>query len=173
METIHIGDDRIKIMLSREDLARYDLGDRPLDPDSEAVSAALRRLLLDAGFEDGKGRLYIQLYESKTGGCELFVTRLPAEALEDEKDIEAAPVYVSFSCLNDAVQLARRLKGTAGFPPADLLHDGVSWYLGFDEEPPAVVRDYGDTMNGAVTAYITEYAKAVRKGDALTHLVKL
>ncbi len=176
METIRIGDDRLKIMLTKEDLARYDLGGRPLDPDSEEVGKALRRLVLDAGFEGGEGRLYLQLYESKEGGCELFVTRLPAEAAEVSEEEEEAPpsaAYLRFASLSDAVLLAKRLTGGGAIPESRLLHEGGVWYLAFPHGSPAAACDYGDTLPASAAAYITEYGKTVLGQNAIEALSAL
>ena len=79
MELIRISENKIKIMLSAVDMRAYDLPAGHLDYCEETVRDAFRAVLKDAGRKTGvdfsDGRLSIQLYPSKTGGCEMFVTR--------------------------------------------------------------------------------------------------
>ena len=79
MELIRIGENKIKIMLSASDMSAYDLPSESFDYCDEAVREAFRAVLKDAGKKTGLdfsgGRLSIQLYPSKSGGCEMFVTK--------------------------------------------------------------------------------------------------
>ncbi len=93
MELIVINDLQIKLTLTRDDLGRY-------PPDAE-TGEIFRKILKDAcrpspdgsrapalpeGFADGEaGTLYVQMYPSREGGCELFVTRLPSVCASDGK----------------------------------------------------------------------------------------
>ena len=80
MELIIIGENRLKIMLTGEDMARYELS----EPCAESLGArarrALRSIVADAhakiGFDTDRERLLVQLYTSRGGGCEIFVTKL-------------------------------------------------------------------------------------------------
>ena len=85
MELIVINDSQIKLTLTPADLDRY-----PPDAEEGALFRAILRdacrmeegspgtAAIPAGFADRGGRLYVQMYPSRRGGCELFVTRLPS-----------------------------------------------------------------------------------------------
>ena len=79
MELIRISENKIKIMLDALDMDAYDLPTDGFDYCEKAMREAFRAVLRDAGRKTGvdfsDGRLSIQLYPSKTGGCEMFVTR--------------------------------------------------------------------------------------------------
>ena len=79
MELIQISENKIKIMLNASDMRAYDLPAGGLDYCESTVREAFRAVLKDAGRKTGMdfsdGRLSIQLYPSKGGGCEMFVTR--------------------------------------------------------------------------------------------------
>ncbi len=92
MELIVISDSQIKLTLTPEDLDRY-----PPDAEEGALLRAILRdaagigtrnhasAALPAGFADRGGRLFVQMYPSRRGGCELFVTRLlPAASLSGD-----------------------------------------------------------------------------------------
>ncbi len=70
MELIRISDSKIKLMLTSDDMASYTGSTREM----------LREIMHDACRKCGstpiEGRLFIQMYPSRKGGCELFVTRL-------------------------------------------------------------------------------------------------
>ena len=87
MELIVISESQIKLMLTPDDLGRY--------PPEIGTAALLRGILREAGklpdgsfaplpkgfSENGKaGKLYVQMYPSRGGGCELFVTRIGSRA---------------------------------------------------------------------------------------------
>ena len=88
MEWIRISRNKLKIMLTAEDARRYDLRPRDASLESALTRRAFRAILNDAGKETGfdaaDERVYIQLFPSREGGCELFVTR--------EKEGEDSPV---------------------------------------------------------------------------------
>ncbi len=83
MELIIIDESRLKIMLTKTDMHHYDL---PADSASMAGASArraFRHIFEDAreriGFDTTGERLFVQLYASRGGGCEIFVTKLGAE----------------------------------------------------------------------------------------------
>lgn len=84
MELIVINESQIKLTLTPADLDRY-----PPDAEEGALFRAILRdacrmgereggtAPIPAGFADRGGKLFVQMYPSRRGGCELFVTRLP------------------------------------------------------------------------------------------------
>ncbi len=77
MELIVIDERRIKLMLTAEDMKAYRSA-----AEESGTGEALRGILRDAGEKCGyrgdgmRGRIYVEMYPSKTGGCEVFVTKL-------------------------------------------------------------------------------------------------
>lgn len=84
METIIINRNKLKIMLTPPDMQTYDIAGEPLDCTDDATRRALRRIIEDArrgtDFDTNGQQLFIQLYASRDGGCEIFVTKLGAAA---------------------------------------------------------------------------------------------
>ena len=188
MELIVIGENRLKIMLTGEDMARYELA----DPDAEELAPhtreALRHIFADAradiGFDTDRERLLVQLFASKGGGCEIFVTRL-----EDTGETrllklvtgvrEAMPVgrerrvWLRVGELDDLTALCRRLL-TAGYGGESRLYiDGAErtvWYLslalpvdgaGAVPCPWAFVWEYAAEVRGDVGMYLGEYGRLI------------
>ena len=171
METIRIGDDRLKIMLSREDMIRYELDSDTLNSESEASHLALRRVLRDAGkmvgFDTSPGRLYVQIYESGMG-CEMFVTQLPAELTEGSRENTK---HFFFSDVETLLAFCQRQKEEA--PQASLSSMGHGFLLGFSSTCPQIVYDYGEPLDASACQYIDEYAVPILQKDAITHLASL
>lgn len=84
MEHILISPGKLKLMLTKDDLEHYKL-DHTVDEScavegTDASRMAFRLLLDDAGritgFDAGRDKLFIQLYPSKDGGAEVYITKL-------------------------------------------------------------------------------------------------
>ena len=80
MELIVISHTKIKIMLTKPDMAYYELSGSDLNSADEHTRRAVRHILSDAdrrvGFDTEGERLFVQFFASKDGGCEIFVTKL-------------------------------------------------------------------------------------------------
>lgn len=97
MELIQIGENALKVSLTREDMEFYDIEFDMLDYKNTETRRALRSILDEAkrsfGFESACDKLYIQAFRSKCGGCELFVRR------EEEIDEENTPYLFRFDSM--------------------------------------------------------------------------
>ena len=80
MEWIRISTNKLKIMLSAEDARRYALNCENADYADIVTREAFREILTDVrretDFDATEDKVYIQMYPSKEGGCELFVTKM-------------------------------------------------------------------------------------------------
>ncbi len=78
MELILINQSKLKIMLDESDMKEYNIGGEA-DCASGEVRHAIRSILDMAksriGFDTEGSEIFVQLYTSKSGGCELFVTK--------------------------------------------------------------------------------------------------
>ncbi len=80
MELIVIDQNKLKIMLSAPDMTHYDLHAEHMNSADAETRRAFRHIFDDAreqiGFDTEGERLLVQLYTSRSGGCEIFVTKL-------------------------------------------------------------------------------------------------
>lgn len=78
MELILISNTKLKIMLNESDMRKYHIGNES-DCAEATTRKAIRNLLECArdqiGFNTDGEEIFVQLYTSKHGGCELFVTK--------------------------------------------------------------------------------------------------
>ena len=81
MELILISNTKLKIMLDEDEMIKYHIG-REGDTTTGSTGKAIRSLLECAreqiGFNTEGVEIFVQLYASKKGGCELFITKCPA-----------------------------------------------------------------------------------------------
>ena len=120
MDLIFINDHKLKIMLSGSDMKEYSLDCNALNYESTETQSVFRNILNkakgDTGFDFEGGRVFIQLYPSKEGGCEMYVTKLGGLASRRESD-ECAPkksdgkreCAYSFDRLENLLSVCRRL----------------------------------------------------------------
>lgn len=80
MEWIRISPNKLKVMLTAEDAKHYDLDCNASNCADILTRDAFRDILSDVyretGFDAEEEKTYIQMYPSKEGGCELFITRI-------------------------------------------------------------------------------------------------
>ena len=92
MEIIMISDSKLKVMLCKEDLNHFELKPEQLDYSNTETKRMfwdiLNRAKHQTGFDTDGQRVLVQLYPSKQGGCEMFVTKIGL--LYSESDEEAS-----------------------------------------------------------------------------------
>jgi negative regulator of genetic competence, sporulation and motility len=80
MELILINESKLKIMLSPDDMKEYEIDCQSVDYKSTETRRAfwsiLDRVKQETGFDAASERVYIQMYPSRDGGCEMYVTKL-------------------------------------------------------------------------------------------------
>ncbi len=200
MELIVISDAKLKVMLSAEDVRRYELGGNAVDGESPETKRVLREILDEVkaktGFDASGERVLVQLYPSRGGGCELFVTKLgkfvSQKALPSAKPCEAAagaavydlrPAVFAFGSLGDLLAVCRQLNraGYALLSTAYAADDG-SFYLVLQERSRtgnlpsrlAFVEEYGRRRRGTgELAYIKEHSLCIAASDAVSRLAPL
>ncbi|MBQ4121229.1 MAG: adaptor protein MecA [Clostridia bacterium] len=195
MELIPISDEKLKIMLSREDLAAWHLDCESMDYDTTETRRALWGILDEAkkktGFDAAKEKVFVQLFPSMGGGCELYVTKLA------EKN-ETAPVTLcknlphwektlyAFSHLEDMLSACARL-AECGFASESAAYAEMhTYYLsvgnilpqkkrGFREgvSPCDLVSEYGKKIDLAKEAWLCEHGECICPDHAVERYAAL
>ena len=101
MELIVINENKIKITLSRDEMAEYGLDENEFHCSITNTREILNKILhknrenkVFGKIEDGE-RLLIQLYPENSGGCELYVTKIPD--FSDENDTKEENLMSEYS----------------------------------------------------------------------------
>ena len=90
MDFLVVSDSKLKIMMSREEMKKYDIDNENIDYDNPKTRRSFWRILDAArtgcGFEASGDKVLIQFYPSKDGS-EIFVTKLGVVSSGTEKTI--------------------------------------------------------------------------------------
>ena len=78
-----IQEDKLKVILTPFDMIQYNLTCEKIDYDNTETRKAVWNILDEAkhktGFDAALGRICIQVYPEKNGGCEIYITKLKTE----------------------------------------------------------------------------------------------
>ena len=192
MELIRISENKIKIMLNASDMNAYDLPTDGIDYCENNVRDAFRAVLKDAGRKAGMdfsdGRLSIQLYPSKSGGCEMFVTRTAARSKSEhgrvsEKESstqcgnanealhwERAEAF-SFESLRWLLSICKRLKHIGFSGSSAAFRDDIGRYYLILDSPgqfrPQILECGNSEQAEAVRLYIGEHGNTICSRNAV------
>ena len=105
MEFILINDSKLKVMMTKSDLSDYDITAEKLDYSNTETKRmfwdVLSRAKSRTGFDTDGQRVLVQLYPSRDGGCEIFVTKIGSmykELPEEPTDTETRPIAMETVC---------------------------------------------------------------------------
>lgn len=127
MELRIIEDDMLRIMLTKLDMLKYDIDCESLDYKNTKTRKAVWDMLDEAyektGFDAADGRISIEAYPDKNGGCKIYITKLHGSIppdddlsyslIKEEKVREVShkkPSVYAFSELELLLRVCKRLK---------------------------------------------------------------
>lgn len=193
MEYILISESKLKIMLTKQDIEEWNISVDQLDYGNPNARAVFEDILgyarEELGFDTSGHKVLLQLYPSKDGGCELFITRLGEEnvrgALKPTQLKQRQKAY-SFEKLSHLLAVCKRLRlnGFSGESSAWFDCQG-KWFLllSTDEDSEldllpldrfSFICEYGDTESPkALSLYLCEYASPVCRENASAILGKI
>lgn len=197
MEWIRISSNKLKIMLTAEDAARYALSPETADYADSVTRRAFRAILTDmrgeTGFDASDDKIYIQMYPSREGGCELFVTKMGIEVTPKRGGTSYKPKSIRqprkrqfalfFLELENLICVCKRLKDKhfRGKSSAWLGQDRRYWLLLTDSGDPLKTREdyrfaleYGEIESHDVALTLfPEHGKEICRENAVETLGKL
>ncbi len=189
MEFLLIGESKIKIVLNEEETERYGLDKSAPDVSGTGARRSFWRILdmakSEVGFDPSGDKVLIQLYPIKSGGCEIFVTKLgilpDASARLVSKSNKVAllskkkSLYL-FGKLEDVIGAARAVKAVSGetLPECDVFTADDKYYLSIEEygkggEPiefPCIL-EFGVGLAADMFTYVFEHATRLTNGDGI------
>lgn len=115
MEFLLISSEKIKIMLTAEDMEKYKLNAEAMDYNMNRTREVIRDLLkiakLRTGFEADGERIFIQAFPCKNGECELYISKLgqiPASS-DENTEISGVTVCAIFEELSHLISLCNKI----------------------------------------------------------------
>lgn len=187
VEFLLIGDAKLKIVLTEEDLRKYGISSFVKECSGREGRRNFWEVLelakSEVGFDVGGEKILIQFYPFKAGGCEVFVTKLgilsaPSAKLVTKSDrvtiLSKGRSYYLFDSLTDLSNASRAVKlASEGFlPKSDVYFAGGKFFLSVEEyrkggEPIEfpVILEFGKGLTADFSLYIREHAEML-VGDA-------
>ena len=193
MELILINDKKLKIMLSPEDMREYEIDCDSVDYGNTETRRAFWSILDEAkhrtGFDAASERVYIQLYPSREGGCEMYVTKvgfLPTASRSAQSGMlrvakERVLAY-SFDCMELLLRVCRQLQfvDCAASSEAYLDVEGKCYLFvcgvrGFSiPECFGFITEFGDSEEPeGLRGYVNEHCRCICERDAIKTLAAL
>ena len=192
MELLLITSARLKIMMSAADMAEYAIACDHLEYDVDDTGRALRTILDRArdevGFDAKGNSVLVQMFPSRDGGCEMYVTKPSSAALPALIHSHAPRIAAVFRFQSATLMVSACQKL---LPRGDILaseayaaHQGMDCYLliythesdVFGREPMylSVANEYGHQMKSDyAVAYVREHCRCICQKDAIPTLATL
>ena len=180
---------KLKIVVSEEEMALHNLENPTEDKAGIKLRRSIWRVLdmakAEVGFDPAGDKVLIQFYPIKSGGCEIFVTKLgilpesSARLVSKSNKISMLSKNKSFYLFSDiedllsAVRAIKRL--TADTPTVSDVYSSMDkYYLAIEEyakggEPmefPCIL-EFATALTADFGAYISEHATRLTNGDAI------
>ncbi len=163
MELIIISASKLKIMLTPPDMQYYELPAEPISCIDDQTRRAFRHIFDDAksqvGFETEGEKLFVQLYASRDGGCEIFVSKLGEEPATESFAPTSTPVERSSACEDSCLTPAEQ----------ELLRRVLEEH----DDPPSPINDDMDTSINSVNALSTPSRQLHKVIVSLTDMASL
>ena len=196
MEYILINERKLKVTLEKEDLEEWDVSVDMLDyanPDAKQIfTDILQFAKRKFGFDTTGYKVLLQLFPSKDGGCEMFITCTSQEKSEDYIP-DAAKISVgslraySFDSLEHLIKVCKRLSSMGlGEDGSVWFDDSGKWYLTFYDDANSCalellpinrlsfISEYGTPESSkALSLYLDEYATLLNVSHSVKQLSNL
>lgn len=191
MELIRISERKLKVMLSPDDMAHYAISCESMDYENTETRRAFWDILDIAkhqtGFDAARDKIYIQVYPSRSGGCELYVTMLPDERGQAPAPLTAPQKKTSiyqFETFATLVNVCRILLAQGYNEESDAFRVADTWFLRLQDANETTsgklvlshpfLLEYGSREDGALLLpYIREHGICVSVGRAVQDLARL
>ena len=198
MEFILINESKLKVMLDKSDLEEFDISAERLDYSNTETKRMfwdiIGRAKKNVGFECDGVRVLVQLYTSKDGSCELFVSKVGRTL--GEKDYAPSLCFkpshkashdtsrtgaFKFDSLEWLLSVCRRLNGIGYSGSSDVyIDDDRCFYLFLDGldatgyiflDEYSFINEYGSPQNTEATlSFLSEHGRIICKDDAVNKL---
>ena len=187
MEWIRISENKIKVMLNEADALHYALTPACDEGTGKLSKEAFRAILSDvraaANFEAAADKVYVQLYPSRAGGFELFITRMGVETRTDAphrdtyKKSGTRTLALCFPTLLCLIAVCKRMldRGFHGKSTAYKDEEGRYWLILQEQGAPALLREdyrfaaeYGELADAeAARMLLAEHGRCICEAEAV------
>ncbi len=133
MELLRISEKKLKVTLSNTDMEHYRLSNDTMDYDKTETRSAFWQILDEAkqrtGFDAGGEKIFVQIYPSRGGGCEMYITLVEAETSVTPSLPSSGDSLYCFSSLSLLLDVCRQLSELGYREKSTVLYYRSSYYL--------------------------------------------
>ncbi len=194
MELLLITQKKLKIVLTRADMAEYAITCDMLDYDNTETRRAFWAILDDVkhkiGFDAAEDRIYIQVYPSRDGGCEMYVTKICKKS--EEGSVLFSKKKLSFfektiykftsleNMLSASASLAKGGFSSKTSPSAAFFDESGNYYLKIEQNDEItspekrksisgadLLWEFGERLDSTAEVWLAEHAKCILSDNAV------
>ncbi len=176
MEFILISEEKLKIILSKEEMTEFEMS--PDDFDYSKIStkhilwSVLNKAHNETGFDADKCKLFVQVYASKDGGCEIYISKIRKEQFEHntntyyEKDNTSSGGYFLSLGFDNLISLCNRLNNDKIKYHTILYYNDIGLYVLILKPKKRFPSYYKEIeVNEPLPDYLTEYGRINKLDD--------
>lgn len=175
MEIIKINCAKVKISLSNVDMENLHINCDMLDCSNKSGRQAFNKILDETkektGFSTDGKRIFVQLFPSKDGGCDIFITKLN-ETNENNCVVSKKKIYCySFENINELIGFCRTVKNQnyEDLSPLYIDESKKKYYICLQKDFPFAEEYYGRKCYSNSDIFISEHHRLVTD-NAVMHL---
>lgn len=193
MDFTYINDNNIKVSITKNELEVCGVDADSIDYKTPCSRRFVRKILDEAyektGFDADGGAIYVRVFLSADGGCELFITKKEPTVKVEEGDFNYGFAVKAFDT-DSLIDLCKRLKASGYRGGSELFFEKESFILRCDAKPklPSYISvaelkkkeccdfsfacEYGKyiTLTEEISAYLFEHCECVCSERAVEKL---
>jgi negative regulator of genetic competence, sporulation and motility len=201
-----IGEDKLKVLLTPFDMMKYNLTCEKLDYENTETRKAIWNILdyakHETGFDAARGRICIEVFPEKNGGCAIYITKLQAnetsekdggiELTREKNTLRESIVIYGFEESEALFRVCRFLLSKGYTLPSRAFYEPQAkkkprYYLEIREAPTAsgckktkylrenlLIGEFGTRMEGEISlSYLREHCVPICEENAVNILAPL
>ena len=168
MEIIRINFEKVKISLSHNDMQTLEINCDMLDGMNKKGRIAFDKILEEAkgkcGFNTCGNKLFVQLFPSKDGGCDMFITKLENTNEKRYTVTKKKSSYCyQFKNINDLIMFCKAIIHIYPFELNSLYinEDKKTYYICLDKDIHNITEYNGKKCVAEADAYIKEHYRLI------------
>ena len=199
MELRLLNENKLKIILTNEDMALLDITYEEMDyPDDLGTRRVLWEILDQAkrqtGFDAGKEKLFVQVHPDKSGGCYMYVTKsddppvssVPAHYKSDpytyekkfrSKIFKKKRVLYMFENSENLLSACNQLNLAGYSGKSDIFADDERYFLHIEDNRDSsldLISEYGVLINNPFFCfYLDEHTKKILSPEAVKNFSEI
>jgi len=185
MEYKLVNENKLKIVLTNEDMALLDITPEEMDYDNTGTKRIFWEILDRAkhqiGFDAGSEKLFVQVYPDKNGGCLMYVTKDAQKGnpyIYEKKyksklytGVKKKRLLYMFDNSENLLEACQQLVLTGFTGKSDLFADDSKYFLYIEDNRETaleLISEYGILLNNPYFGFcLDEHTKKIISSDAV------